>query len=77
MSSHHYSLIGSGRYPRAAIGRTIRNRRFVSVATDAVIALAARAVLWLRRRHTRQVLAALDDKRLHDIGLTRNELSKL
>ena len=32
---------------------------------------------WLKRRHTRQVLAALDDHQLRDIGVARDELSKL
>ena len=77
MSSPHYSLFSSGRSPRAAINGTLTIHRFVSVAANAVIALSTGAVRWLRRRHTRRVLAALEDDRLRDIGLTRNELSKL
>ena len=55
--------------PQATSGHATTN--------DRVASLAARAARWLRRRHTRQVLAALDDDQLRDIGLTRNELSKL
>ena len=45
-------------------------------AVDVLTALPAALVRWLKRRHTRQVLAALDQDQLHDIGLTRAELSK-
>jgi uncharacterized protein YjiS (DUF1127 family) len=69
MPSPHSILFRSGQVPRQAIGRAIGNHRVAS--------LAAAALRWLRRRHTRQVLAALDDEQLRDIGLTRNELSKL
>ena len=52
---------------------------------DHVLALVKNAVLiipvafgrWLKGRHTRQVLAALDEHQLRDIGLRRAELSKL
>ncbi len=42
----------------------------------AMSALTAVVGGWLKRRHTRQVLANLDDHQLRDIGLTRAELSK-
>jgi uncharacterized protein YjiS (DUF1127 family) len=69
MSSPHAILTRSRPVPRGTIGRAIGNHRVAS--------LAAGVARWLRRRHTRQVLGALDDDRLRDIGLTRNELSKL
>ena len=46
-------------------------------AITAVLALAATVGRWLKRRHTHQVLAALDEHQLRDIGLTRTELSTL
>jgi uncharacterized protein YjiS (DUF1127 family) len=69
MSSPQSIPIRSSPVPRATAGRIIGSHRVASLATG--------ALRWLRRRHTRQVLAALDDHQLRDIGLTRNELSKL
>ncbi len=71
MSCHHAHLDGADQ------GRPTRMDRFFRLAANAALALPARLARALRRRHTRQVLAALDDHQLRDIGVTRAEISKL
>jgi uncharacterized protein YjiS (DUF1127 family) len=50
-------------------------------ALDAVAGWLRRAMAWLRRRRseaaTRRSLRALDDRALHDLGVSRSEISSL
>jgi uncharacterized protein YjiS (DUF1127 family) len=52
-----------------------RDGRFLAFITDAAAALRDAARRWLRRRQTRELLTALDDRQLRDIGLTRDDLA--
>ena len=66
-----------GQVSDAITGRTGPGARVRWRTANAVLALAAIFRRWLKRRHTRQVLAALDEHQLRDIGVTRAEISKL
>jgi len=69
------SMTTPAQYRSEPIRRLVREDRFLAITT--VLALPATVGRWLKRRHTRQVLAALDEHQLRDIGLTRTELSTL
>ena len=55
--------------------RPLRDDRFLAFITDAAAALRVAARRWLHRRRTRELLTALDDRQLRDIGLTRDDLA--
>ncbi len=48
---------------------------FLRRAIEAGLAARAALGLWLKRRRSRQVLAALDNHQLRDIGLTRADIA--
>ena len=77
MSNPNFNLVAPAKYWSESIRRLLRADHFFWPVACAVLALPAYVGRWLRRRHTRQVLAALNDHQLRDIGLTRAELSKL
>jgi uncharacterized protein YjiS (DUF1127 family) len=77
MLTLNFNLTARAQYRSEALLCLLRADHFFWLVTEAVLALPATVGHWLRRRHTRQVLAALDDHQLRDIGLTRAELSKL
>ncbi len=54
-----------------------REHHVVGLIVISFLALPAALLRWVKRRHTRQVLAALDEHQLRDVGLTRAEISKL
>src|SRR5262245_33153472 len=58
-------------YPGQADPRPLRDDHFLCLVMDCVLAVRAAIRRWSDRRHTRQVLAALDEHQLHDIGLSR------
>jgi len=55
--------------PAAGIGRCST----LDMLRDGRRTVAALFRLWRRRRRTRRELATLDDRTLHDIGLTRGD----
>ena len=59
--------------PGKADPRLLREDHFLCLIMDAVLAVRPAVRQWLNRHRTRQVLAALDDHQLRDIGLTRAE----
>jgi uncharacterized protein YjiS (DUF1127 family) len=54
--------------------RLLREDHFLCVVMDAVLAIQGAAKRWLKRRRTRELLAALDEHQLRDIGLTRADV---
>ena len=50
----------------------LRNDHIILLAIDALLALHASFKKWRNRRRTLRVLADLDDRRLRDIGPTRD-----
>jgi uncharacterized protein YjiS (DUF1127 family) len=52
----------------------LRDDHIILLAIDAVLAAHAAIKRWLERRRTRRALAALDDRQLRDIGVTRTEV---
>ena len=60
-------------YPGKADPRPLREDHFLCLIIDAVLAVRLAIRRWLNGRRTRQVLAALDEHQLRDIGLTRAE----
>jgi len=62
----------------AARGRNpylLREDHIVLLGIDALLALYAVAKRVIERRRTRRILSALDDRQLHDIGLTRSQVN--
>jgi uncharacterized protein YjiS (DUF1127 family) len=58
------------------IGRQARRRHRRAAIVAAVVAtLAAWAMFWSERARQRRLLAALDDRMLKDIGLTRADVA--
>jgi uncharacterized protein YjiS (DUF1127 family) len=53
----------------------LRDDHIVLLAIDGVLTLHAAIKSYLMRRRTRKILAALDDRQLRDIGLTRDEIA--
>ena len=51
----------------------LRDDHIVLLAIDALLALHASFKKWRSRRRTLRALADLDERQLHDIGLTRDE----
>jgi len=58
------------------IGRSRPEDGYARAAINAVLAIPAAFGRWLSRRYTHSLLAALDDRQLRDIGLSREQLSK-
>ena len=58
-------------FPGKADPRPLREDHLLSLIMDAVLAARLAIRRWLNGRRTRQVLAALDEHQLRDIGLTR------
>lgn len=52
----------------------LREDHFLCFVIDAVLAIQGTANRWLKRRNTRELLAALDEHQLRDIGLTRADV---
>ena len=61
------------RYPGKADPRLLREDHFLCLIMDIGLAVRPAIRRWMDRRRTRQVLAALDEHQLRDIGLTRAE----
>jgi uncharacterized protein YjiS (DUF1127 family) len=61
--------------PGKADPRLLREDHFLCLIMDAVLAVRPAIRRWLNVRRTRQVLAALDEHQLRDIGLTRAKLA--
>jgi len=55
--------------------RLLREDHFLCFVMDAVLAVHGAAKRWLEQRRTRELLAALDEHRLRDIGLSRADVS--
>ena len=53
----------------------LREDHLVCFIIDAILAIAAGARRWLTRHRTRELLAALDEHQLRDIGLVRADVS--
>jgi uncharacterized protein YjiS (DUF1127 family) len=53
----------------------LREDHLVCFIIDAILAIPAGARRWLMRRRTRELLAALDERQLRDIGLVRADIS--
>ena len=53
----------------------LREDHIVLLAIDGLLALHAAIKRYLMRRNTRRILAALDDRQLKDVGLTRDQNS--
>jgi hypothetical protein len=51
----------------------LRDDHIVLLAIDALLALHAAVKRYFAHRRTRQILSALDERQLRDIGLTRSE----
>ena len=70
MLSPHHNL-SPNLHPGNADPRLLREDHFLCLIMDAVLAVRSAIRRWLNRRRTRQVLAALDEHQVRDIGLTR------
>jgi len=55
--------------------RVLRDDHIVLLGIDALLALYAVAKRVIEQRRTRRILSALDDRQLHDIGLTRSQIN--
>jgi uncharacterized protein YjiS (DUF1127 family) len=55
--------------------RLLREDHILCFIMDAVLAAHGAAKRWLKRRRTRELLVALDEHQLSDIGLTRADVS--
>jgi uncharacterized protein YjiS (DUF1127 family) len=55
--------------------RVLRDDHIVLLGIDALLALHAVAKRVIEQRRTRRILSALDDRQLHDIGLTRSQIN--
>jgi hypothetical protein len=53
----------------------LREDHIVLLTIDGLLVLHAAIKRYLMRRRTRRILAALDDRQLKDVGLTRDEAS--
>jgi uncharacterized protein YjiS (DUF1127 family) len=54
--------------------RLLREDHVLCFIIDALLAVHGAAKRWLKRRRTRELLAALDEHQLRDIGLTRADV---
>ena len=77
MSISHFDVTISVQRHNESRSDGRRGHHVVGLIVSPFLALPAAVGRWLKRRHTRQVLAALDEHQLRDIGLTRAEISKL
>jgi uncharacterized protein YjiS (DUF1127 family) len=56
---------------------TLQSRSSALARAPGVISRATRTVLiWLERRRDREILAALDDRMLRDIGISRADVER-